>query len=131
MPQSPELKYRWAIEYTIPQPFNTNSELFLRYDSSYQGETYRQPQGWDNENDPDQIVPSWTTANFQAGMQFENDLSVGLFVRNVWGETGSNYSGSYRYWLQDGIPGNTAGLQVHERTLQRPRTISLQLTKKF
>ena len=35
MPQSPELKYRWAIEYTIPQPFNTDSELFLRYDSSY------------------------------------------------------------------------------------------------
>ena len=131
MPQSPELKYRWAIEYTIPQPFNTDSDLFLRYDSSYQGETYRQPQGWDNENDPDQIIPSWTTANFQAGLQFENDLSVGLFVRNVWGETGSNYSGSYRYWLQDGIPGNTAGLQVHERTLQRPRTISLQLSKKF
>jgi len=131
MPQSPELKYRWAIEYTIPQPFGTESDLFLRYDSSYQGETYRQPQGWDSENDPDQIVPSWTTANFQAGMQFENDLSVGLFVRNVWNETGSNYSGSYRYWLQDGIPGNTAGLQVHERTLQKPRTISLQLTKKF
>ena len=98
---------------------------------SYQGETFRRPQGWDTESATDENVPSWTTANFQAGLQFDNELSLALFVRNVWGETGSNYVGSYRDWLQDGIPGNTTGLQVQESTLQKPRTISLQLTKKF
>lgn len=131
MPQSPRLKYRAAVEYTVPHAFGLNSDLYLRYDTSYQGETFRRPQGWDSESATDEIVPSWTTANFQAGLEFENDLSIALFVRNVWGETGSNYVGAYRDYLQTGIPGNTAGLQVQESTLQRPRTISLQLTKKF
>lgn len=132
LPQSPELKYRWAVEYSIPNAFGFDPDLYLRYDSSYQGETYRQPQGWDDENAPDEKVPSWTTANFQIGLDFPNELSVALFVRNVWDETASNYVGSHRYWLQEGIPGNAdRGLQVHERTLQRPRTISLQVTKDF
>jgi len=131
MPQSPELKYRLGVEYTVPGAFGLSSDLYLRYDMSYQGETFRQPQGWDSENAADEIVPSWTTANIQAGLQFENELSVALFVRNVWNETASNYVGSDRWWLQTDIPGNTAGLQVQERTLQKPRTISLQLTKKF
>ena len=131
MPQSPELKYRLAAEYTVPGAFGLSSDLYLRYDMSYQGETFRQPQGWDSENAADEKVPSWTTANIQAGLQFDNELSVALFVRNVWNETASNYVGSDRWWLQTDIPGNTAGLQVQERTLQKPRTISLQLTKKF
>jgi len=131
MPQSPELKYRLAAEYTVPNAFGLSSDLYLRYDMSYQGETFRRPQGWDTESATDENVPSWTTANFQAGLQFDNELSLALFVRNVWGETGSNYVGSYRDYLQDGIPGNTTGLQVQESTLQKPRTISLQLTKKF
>jgi outer membrane receptor protein involved in Fe transport len=132
LPQSPRLKYRWAIEYTIPHAFGFDPDLYLRYDSAYQGETFRQPQGWDDESAPDQKVPSWTTANFQVGLDLENDLSVALFVRNIWNETASNYVGSFRSWLQTDIPGNAErGLQVHERTLQRPRTISLQVTKKF
>lgn len=132
MPQSPRLKYRWAVEYTIPQAFGFDPDLYLRYDSSYQGETFRQPQGWDDENAPDEKVPDWTTANFQVGLNFENDLSVALFVRNVWDESASNYVGSYRWWLQTDIPGNAErGLQVHEGTLQRPRTVSLQVTKEF
>ena len=132
LPQSPRLKYRWAVEYTIPNAFGFDPDLYLRYDSAYQGETFRQPQGWDTEGDPDQRVPSWTTANFQVGMDLENDLSIALFVRNIWNETASNYVGSYRWWLQTDIPGNAdRGLQVHEQTLQRPRTISLQATKKF
>jgi len=132
MPNSPELKYSIGVEYTVPGAFDTNGDLYFRYDTSYQGETFRRPQGWDTANDSDEIIPSWTTANFQVGMQFENDLSMSLFVRNVWNETASNYVGSYRYWLQTDIPGNaTRGLQVQESTLQRPRTISLQLAKKF
>ncbi len=132
MPQSPRLKYRWSVEYMIPQAFGFSPDVYLRYDSAHQGETFRQPQGWDDENVPDEKVPGWTTANFQIGMDFQNDLSAALFVRNVWGETASNYVGSYRTWLQTDIPGNAdRGLQVHERTLQKPRTVSLQITKKF
>ena len=134
MAQSPELKYRWAIEYTIPQPFGWNGEMFFRYDESFQDESFRRPAGigWDDLEDPDAIVPSWRTANFQTGVYFENDLSLSLFVRNVWGETASNYMGSYKWWLATDIPGNAdRGLQVMERTLQKPRTISLQISKKF
>jgi len=131
MPNAPDLKYRMAAEYTVRQPFGMNSDLWFRYDHSYQGETYRRPQGWDSTGDSDEIIPSWKTANFQAGMQFQNDLSVTLFVRNVWDEAAVNYVSAYRSWLQDGIPGNTSGLQVQERTLQRPRTISVMVEKKF
>jgi outer membrane receptor protein involved in Fe transport len=131
LPQSPPLKYRVGAEYTFPGAFGWSSDLFFRYDMSFQDESFRQAQGWDTANASDEKVPSWTTANFQAGLQFPSELSVTLFVRNVWGETASNYVGSYRYWLEDGIPGNTSGLQVQESTLQKPRTISLTLTKKF
>jgi len=126
------LKYRWAVEYTVPNPFGIQGDMFFRYDASYQGETFRQPQGWDTENDTDEILPSWTTANLQTGMDFDNGWSANLFVRNVWNETGTNYLGSYHWWLQDSIPGNAdRGLQVQEATLQRPRTISLSVTKRF
>jgi outer membrane receptor protein involved in Fe transport len=132
MPQSPELKYRWALEYSIPGAFGFDGDMYFRYDESFQGETYRRPQGWDSENATDEKVPSWRTANFQAGMQFDGGWSAALFVRNVWNETASNYVGSDRWWLATDIPGNAErGLQVQERTLQRPRTISLQVSKKF
>lgn len=132
MPQSPELKYRWALEYSIPGAFGLDGDMYFRYDEAYQGETYRRPQGWDDENATDEKVPEWTTANFQAGFQLNDGWSAALFVRNVWNETASNYVGSERWWLASDIPGNAErGLQVQERTLQRPRTISLQVSKKF
>jgi outer membrane receptor protein involved in Fe transport len=106
--------------------------MYFRYDASHQGETYRRPQGWDVENATDETVPAWTTANLQAGLQFSDGWSATLFVRNVWNETASNYVGSDRSWLATDIPGNAErGLQVQERTLQKPRTISLQVSKKF
>jgi outer membrane receptor protein involved in Fe transport len=132
--QSPELKYRWALDYTVPQAFGWNGELYFRYDESYQDEYFRRPAGigWDDLDDPDAIVPDWRTANVQAGFYFDNGWSVSLFVRNVWGDTASNYLSSYKWWLETDIPGNAdRGLQVMERTLQRPRTTNLQISKKF
>lgn len=131
MPASPREKYRAAVEYTIPNAFGLDGDFWLRYDHSYQGETLRNNGGWDDPGDPDYILPAYTQGNFQAGLSMNNELTISLMVRNAWGDTGSAYSSSYRYWLQDDIPGNTQGLQVHERTLQRPRTVGLSLTKKF
>ena len=134
MAQSPDLKYAWSLEYTIPQAFGLNGDTYFRYDESYQDESFRRPAGigWDDLDDPDAIVPSWRTGNFQAGFQSENDWALTLFVRNVWGETASSYLSSYKWWLETDIPGNAdRGLQVMERTLQRPRTYNLQFSKKF
>ncbi len=132
MPQSPDLKYRWAVEYTVPGAFGVQGDVFFRYDESYQGETFRQPQGWDGGGDTDEKLPAWTTANLQAGMQLDNGWSANIFVRNVWNEDGVNYLGSYRWWLESAIQGNAGrGLQVQEATLQKPRTISLTVSKTF
>jgi outer membrane receptor protein involved in Fe transport len=131
MAQSPELKYRWAVEYNIPQAFGWDGDLFFRYDESFQDDSFRRPEGWDDPDEPDAIVPSWRTANFQAGFAFENGWSATLFVRNVWDDKASNYLSSYKYWYENS-PGNAdRGLQVMERTLQKPRTTSLMISKKF
>jgi outer membrane receptor protein involved in Fe transport len=40
MPNSPERKYWWAAEYTVPGAFGLEGNLWFRYDSSYQSSTY-------------------------------------------------------------------------------------------
>ncbi len=131
MPASPREKYRAALEYTVPRAFDLDGELWLRYDYSYQGETLRNVGGTDDPEAPDYKLPATKSSNFQAGFSFDNDLTVSLMVRNLFNKANVNYMGNNHWWLQTDIPGNTRGLQVQEATLQRPRTISLSVTKKF
>ena len=121
------------IEYTVPRPFGADGDLFFRYDESFQDEMPRRPTGagWDDPTEPDYKVPSWSTGNLQAGMAWDNGTSLSLFVRNVWNEAATNYLSAYDTDMLD-IPGNAErGLFVQMRTLQRPRTISLQFRKSF
>jgi outer membrane receptor protein involved in Fe transport len=125
MPNSPGEKYWLAVEYTVPDVGGLGN-LWFRYDTSYQAET------WDNldaalDNDPNGLIPSWTSSNFQVGMDFQSDWDVSLMARNVWNDTGINslYYTSYAgEWFGD-------PRFQYERTLQRPRTISLNVRKRF
>jgi hypothetical protein len=60
-------------------------------------------------------------------MDFQSDWDVSLMARNVWNDTGINslYYTSYAgEWFGD-------PRFQYERTLQRPRTISLNVRKRF
>jgi outer membrane receptor protein involved in Fe transport len=132
MPNSPEEKFWLAAEYTIPDIGNLNSDLWFRYDTSYQAET------WDNltaavDNDPEGIIPSWTTSNLQVGMDFESGWELSVMARNIWNDTGINsliYSTYASDWFEL-LQGEPEPRFRNERTLQRPRTISLNVRKRF
>jgi outer membrane receptor protein involved in Fe transport len=123
MPNSPDTKYWLAAEYTIPEVFG--GDLWFRYDTSYQSET------WDNldaalDNDLEALIPSWKSSNLQIGLSRQT-WDVSLMARNIWNDMGinslinstyaSDYFGDTRF--------------RNERTVQRPRTISLSLRKRF
>ncbi|MDH4049510.1 MAG: TonB-dependent receptor [Gammaproteobacteria bacterium] len=126
MPNAPDTKFWLAAEYTVPGFAGLNGDLWFRYDTSYQSET------WDNldaaqDQDLEALIPSWSTSNLQVGVNFESGWDVSLMARNVWNESGINslYNSTYASdWFGDPRWRN-------ERTLQRPRTISLNLRKRF
>jgi outer membrane receptor protein involved in Fe transport len=146
MPNAPRQKYFLAAEYTFPRFMDLNADLYMRYDWFYSGSILRQPDGDDTWSPyfyaldqsvppPDYKLPSWQTSNFQVGMDFDNDLSVALFVKNIWNDKASGWATSFRWWLHSenvwtALP-NPQNLFVQEHVLQRPRTIMLQVTKKF
>ena len=146
MPNSPKNKMSIGLDYTFSRFMDLNADLYLRYDWFYSGSVYRQPgnsqvwSSWDPQADPstsppDVKIPSWETSNLQAALFFENDLTLTLFVRNVWGDTATSYVSNYAWWYSKYNPyigfDNPTNIGVMERTLQKPRTITLQLSKKF
>jgi len=132
MPVSPSLKYWLAAEYTVPNAFDLPGDLWFRYDTSFQDEV------WDNtdsaaEGDVNGIVPSWRSSNLQVGLSLDNEWTIRLMARNVWNNQGINdlqMSTYYADWFE-GVSGQDPGWGRYIRTYQRPRTISLSLTKRF
>ncbi len=126
MPNAPKQKFWLAAEYTIPQFAGLPGDLWFRYDATYRGEA------WDNltaaeDNDPGGRIPSWRSDNFQVGLNLNSGLEVSLMARNIWDQAGVsaiNYSHTESDWFGDARFRN-------ERTLQRPRTITLSLRKRF
>ncbi|MGD9599811.1 MAG: TonB-dependent receptor [Steroidobacteraceae bacterium] len=126
MPNAPKRKLWLAAEYTIPQFAGLPGDLWFRYDTTYRGEA------WDNltaaeDNDPGGRIPSWRSDNAQVGMDFNNGLQVSLMARNIWDEAGVSaisYSDYQSEWFGDSRFRNM-------RTLQRPRTITLSVRKRF
>lgn len=125
MPHSPERKYWAALQYTIPNVGFVDGNLWFRYDTSYQSETYNSLTNA-RQQDPEGIVPSSTTANFQVGLSLESEWDVSLMVRNVWDEKSVNWLSIYDYGQLFG------DLRFNQaRALQKPRTVSLTVRKNF
>jgi outer membrane receptor protein involved in Fe transport len=125
LPVSPDRKYWAAVQYTIPDVHLFNGNLWFRYDTSYQSET------WNSltnviQRDPTGIIPSWTTSNFQMGLELESEWEVSLMVRNVWDERNVN-------WLYTPLAGELFGDPRFNvtNTYQKPRTVSLTVRKSF
>ncbi len=125
LPNSPERKYWAAIQYTIPEVGSLNGDLWFRYDTSYQSETFNNLTNA-VENDPTGIIPSWTTANAQVGLRLDSGWDFSLMVRNVWDKAAVN-------WLYTPLTGELFGDPRFNvtNTLQKPRTVSLTVRKSF
>lgn len=126
MPGSPKKKNWLAAEYTVPGAFGMAGDLWFRYDVSYMGSSWDTLSGARN-NDPLRYLPAWSSSNLQVGFSFDNDLTISLMARNLTDEHGMTAT-----WDQDYISnwfGDPRWQQMP--TLQRPRTISLNIRKKF
>ena len=128
MPNGPEEKLRFGLEYTVPEPFGMGGDLRFRYDTTYTGEI------WDNIDDSfdgnieGQIPETWHS-NLQLGYDSGKEWEVTLVARNVWDNQGITNivrggAGDYADWFGDPRFHN-------ERSIYRPRTISLGLKVKL
>ncbi|MFM7785047.1 MAG: TonB-dependent receptor, partial [Gammaproteobacteria bacterium] len=128
MPTGPEEKFRFGLEYTLPQFAGLPGEFRVRYDSTYTGEI------WDNLDDSyygdtDGLIPDAWYSNLQLSYDSGESWEVGLLARNVWDNQGitnivRGSANDYADWFDDPRFRN-------ERTLYRPRTITLNLRVDF
>lgn len=132
MPGAPDLKYWVAAEYTVPNAFDLPGDLWFRYDTSFQDEVWANTTAT-AENDPNGIIPAWRSSNLQVGLSLDNDWTVRLMARNVWNNKGTNDLSTSTYYADwyEGVTGEDPGWGRYIRTYQRPRTISLSVTKRF
>jgi outer membrane receptor protein involved in Fe transport len=127
MPLSPESKYWAAIEYTVPNAFGLNGNLWFRLDASYQDAVFNTLESA-RTNNRGGLVPSYSIGNAQVGVSLTNGWEVSLIVRNVWDEKAVNSlynDGNYEaQWFGDPRYQNL-------RTYQRPRSVGLSFRKRF
>ncbi len=88
LPNSPEMKAHFDVQYTIPHVLG--GDLWFYYDFSYQSET------WNNrvniiENDRAGISPDWTWSSLSAGLSLPNQWDVDLQIANLFNQDGYTY----------------------------------------
>lgn len=120
---SPDHSLKIALEYTFPDVFGGN--LWLRYDH------YSEAEKWNNlsnviNNNRDGLLPSYTLGNAAVGWYSDSGLSLHLQVSNVWDDRVLNslYQDTSGEFFGDARFNNI-------RSYNRPRTVSLRLTKRF
>jgi outer membrane receptor protein involved in Fe transport len=109
-------------------PNSPERNLWFRYDSSYQSSTYNTITNA-LEKDPDGLLPSSQSASLQAGLALDSGWDVSMIMRNVWDEPNVTYVGSAIYTGPDTIYPDDDRFKF--RTLQKPRTVGLQVRKRF
>jgi outer membrane receptor protein involved in Fe transport len=125
MPNSPEEKYWIAAEYRLPGLFGLDGEFWTRAAYTYQGEYWNSLTAIRTDN-RDQIIPSSSLTTLQFGFSSNNGWDAALIVRNLFDEADVGWlsSADYGSFFDD-------SRFRYVRTLERPRTISLSLTKKW
>ena len=124
MPISPDFKYWLAVEYTLWEFMNLG-DLWLRYDTSYQSKVYNDLQSAIYE-DPEGQQPSWTMANFSAGLSMNNGTDFVVSVYNVWDERSMNWLG----YDENPAYFNDPRFQ-RIRSYVAPRSVGLTVTRRF
>ncbi len=142
MPISPEEKYWVGANYTFPNLFGTQGELWTRIAWSYQSEIWSSLSAisdFEEATTPaerrdalDRLIPSYTSTTLQVGFTHDSGWETTLVVRNLFDERGINYlSGSdYSSGPNDVLPWTDDRFR-YPRSLQRPRTIGLSFSKKW
>jgi iron complex outermembrane receptor protein len=125
LPVSPEEKYWASVAYTFPDFLPWNGDFWTRFSYTYQGET------WDSltaiqENNRELLLPASKSGTFQLGFTGENGWDTALIVRNVFDDEGFNYMSGVGDGEAFGDP-----RWRYLRSLERPRTISLSVTKRW
>ena len=124
MPISPDFKYWLALEYTM-WDFMNIGDLWFRYDTSYQSEVYNDLTAAIID-DPDGVQPSWTMANFSAGLAMFNGTDLTFSVYNLWDERSMNWLGN-----DDAADQFNDPRYQHIRSYVAPRSIGLSVTRRF
>lgn len=124
MPISPDFKYWIAVEYTL-WDFRGIGDLWFRYDTSYQAKVYNDLDAA-VERDPNRQQPSWTMANFNAGLSLSESTDITLTVYNVWDERAMNWLGYDTNPQQFGDP-----RYQRIRSYVAPRSVGLNVTRRF
>ncbi|MFV1998585.1 MAG: TonB-dependent receptor, partial [Acidiferrobacterales bacterium] len=124
LPTSPEWKAFAALNWTFPGALGTE-EVFLRYDYSYQSETWNTLQSI-MDNNPEGIIDAWNVSNLQVGARLKNDWTVTFVLRNLFDQkaiatlyNGANYASD---WFGTDFNRN-------KRVYNRPRTFGIQIRK--
>jgi len=127
MPLSPESKYWAAIDYTVPNAFGLNGNLWFRIDASYQDAVFNTLESA-RTNDREGLIPSYSIGNAQIGVSLTNGWDISLIVRNIWDEDAvnslDNGGNGEPQWFGDPRYQNL-------RTYQRPRSVGLNFRKRF
>jgi outer membrane receptor protein involved in Fe transport len=125
MPNSPEEKFWIAAEYRLPGLFGLDGEFWTRAAYTYQGEFWNSLTAIRNDN-REQIIPSSSLTTLQLGYSSNTGWDAALVIRNLFddAEMGSLSSSDYGTFFGD-------PRFRYQRTLERPRTISLAITKKW
>jgi outer membrane receptor protein involved in Fe transport len=125
LPVSPKEKYWASIDYTFPDFLPWSGDFYTRFSYTYQGRT------WDSisaieENNRELYLPAWKSGTFQLGFTADNGWETALIVRNVFDDKGFNYMAGVGDGETFGDP-----RWRYLRSLERPRTISLSVTKRW
>ena len=125
LPVSPKSKYWASVDYTFPKFLSMKGDFWTRFSYDWQGKTWRDLTAIE-ENDREFLLPEWKSGTFQVGFTGDSGWSAALIARNVFDDAGTT-------WMSSSAYGDFFGDSRwhHVRGLQRPREISLSLSKKW
>lgn len=126
MVRSPEWKAWAALDWTLPGAAFGN-DLWFRYNISYSDESFNRLSNA-IQRDPEGLIPSWTVSDFQAGIDFSNDMTLSLVVNNVFDEKAINWLSDFPNYASDWFG---TEFNKNKRTYNRPRSYGINFRKSW
>jgi outer membrane receptor protein involved in Fe transport len=134
MANSPDRKAYLGLNYDIPDVLG--GDMWIWYDISYESETWNSTWRIIQNDRSVGLSPSRNTSNLYVGLDLPQQLRLTLQVNNVWDQenysymsTGENFESEYFSTVNP--QGTANGRYRNVRSLERPRTVWLNLRKDF